>query len=46
MKMLKVIAELLTGKQTDTNDVSIDELNASLLNANEMLINEWTRIKP
>lgn len=46
MKMLKVIAELLTGKQTDTNDVSIDELNASLLNANEMLINEWTQIKP
>lgn len=46
MKMLKVIATLLTGKQTDTNDVSIDELNARLLGTNEMLISEWTRTKP
>lgn len=46
MKMLKVIAELLTGKQTDANVVSFDELNASLLKTNELLMNEWTQIKP
>lgn len=46
MKMLKVIAKLLTGKPTDTNNVSIDEFTASLFNANEALINEWTRNKP
>lgn len=46
MKMLKVIVELLAGKQTDTNNVSIDELTASLFNANDTLINEWTRNKP
>lgn len=46
MKMLKVIAEMFAGKQTDTNNVSIDELNASLLNTNELLIKEWTRNKP
>lgn len=46
MKMLKVIAELLTGKHTDANNVSIDELKASLFSTNEMLINEWTQNKP
>lgn len=46
MKMFKVISELLTGKQTDTNNVSIDELTASLFNTNDTLINEWTRNKP
>ena len=46
MKMLKVIAKLLAGKQIDTNNVSIDELTVSLFNANDALINEWTRNKP
>lgn len=46
MKMLKVIAELLAGKHTDTNNVSIVELNTRLLKTNKLLINECTQIKP